>query len=199
MREREMNLPNSITLGRIVLVPALVILLLTDPRDLQLFGLGKDMLAVLVFGFAAATDWLDGYLARRRQQITSLGQWMDPLADKLLVASGLISLLQMGRAPAWMVTAILGREVMVTMLRWIAHARGNALPASPLGKFKFVTQVAAILLLMSTGDPGHVASLAGRATLWIATVAAVVSALDYGRRFAIMGTASATSVLRNAR
>ncbi len=194
-----MNLPNSITLGRIVLVPALVILLLTDPRDLQLFGLGKDMLGVLVFGLASATDWLDGYLARRRQQVTSLGQWLDPFADKLLVASGLISLMQMGRAPAWMVTAILGREVMVTMLRWIAHARGSALPASPLGKVKFVTQVAAILLLMFTGDPEHLASILGQATLWAATVAAAVSAIDYGRRFAMIGTESPRNLLKHVR
>ena len=175
-----MNLPNSITLGRIVMVPALVILLLTDPREFHVFGLDKDMLGVLVFGLASATDWLDGYLARRRHQVTSLGQWMDPLADKLVVAAGLISLVQMGRAPAWMVTAILGREIMVTMLRWIAHAKGNALPASPLGKVKFVTQVAAILLLISTGNPGHLAFILGQATLWAATVVAIVSAIDYG-------------------
>jgi CDP-diacylglycerol--glycerol-3-phosphate 3-phosphatidyltransferase len=194
-----MNLPNSITLGRIVLVPALVILFLTDPRELQLFGLGKDMLSVLVFGLAAATDWLDGYLARRRHQITSLGQWMDPLADKVLVAAGLIFLVQMGRAPMWMVSVILGREVMVTMLRWIAHARGSALPASPLGKIKFVTQVAAILLLMFTSDPEHLAFLLGQATLWAATVAAVVSAVDYGRRFAMIGAESHRSVLKHVR
>jgi CDP-diacylglycerol--glycerol-3-phosphate 3-phosphatidyltransferase len=194
-----MNLPNSITLGRIVLVPAVVILLLTDPRDLQWFGLDKDMLGVLVFGLAAATDWLDGYLARRRHQITSLGQWLDPLADKLLVAAGLISLVQMGRAPAWMVSLILGREVMVTMLRWIAHAKGSALPASPLGKVKFVTQVAAILLLMFTGDPEHVAFLLGQATLWAATVAAVVSAVDYGRRFAMIGAESPRNLLKQVR
>ena len=194
-----MNLPNSITLGRIVLVPALVILLLTDPRDLQLFGLDKYMLGVLVFSVASATDWLDGYLARRRHQVTRLGQWMDPLADKLLVAAGLISLVQMGRAPAWMVTAILGREMMVTMLRWIAHARGSSLPASQLGKIKFVTQVAAILLLMFTGDPEHLAFILGQATLWAATVAALISAIDYGRRFAMMGTESPRDLLKNAR
>jgi CDP-diacylglycerol--glycerol-3-phosphate 3-phosphatidyltransferase len=194
-----MNLPNSITLGRIVMVPALVILLLTDPREFKVFGLDKDMLGVLVFGLASATDWLDGYLARRRQQITSLGQWMDPLADKLLVAAGLISLVQLGRAPAWMVTAILGREIMVTMLRWIAHAKGSALPASPLGKVKFVTQVAAILLLMFTGDPEHLAFILGQATLWAATVAAVVSAIDYGRRFAMMGTESPRNLLKHVR
>ena len=194
-----MNLPNSIKLGRIVMVPALVILLLTDPREFHVFGLDKDMLGVLFFGLASATDWLDGYLARRRQQVTNLGQWMDPLADKLLVAAGLISLVHIGRAPAWMVSAILGREVMVTMLRWIAHAKGNALPASPLGKVKLATQVAAILLLMFTGNPGHWAFILGQATLWAATVAAVVSAVDYGRRFAMIGPESPRNLLKHVR
>jgi CDP-diacylglycerol--glycerol-3-phosphate 3-phosphatidyltransferase len=86
-----MNLPNTITLGRIFLVPLLVVVLLTNPKELQLFGLGRELLGALIFGIASLTDWLDGYLARRRKQVTGFGQWMDPLADKLLVTAALIT------------------------------------------------------------------------------------------------------------
>jgi CDP-diacylglycerol--glycerol-3-phosphate 3-phosphatidyltransferase len=78
------NLPNAITVGRIFLIPLLVVVLLTNPKDLQLFGVSKEILGALIFAVASLTDWLDGYLARRRKEITDLGQWMDPLADKLL-------------------------------------------------------------------------------------------------------------------
>src|SRR6185295_17023575 len=98
-----------------------------------------------IFAVASLTDWLDGYLARRTKQITGLGQWMDPLADKLLVTAAFVSLVYLGLAPAWMVVVILGREFFVTVLRSIAHARGHALPASPLGKVKMVAPVAAIV------------------------------------------------------
>ena len=88
----------------------------------QLFGVSKEILGALIFGLASLTDWLDGYLARRRGQVTEFGQWMDPLADKLLVTAALVSLVQMGLAPAWMVAVILGREFAVTILRTIVHA-----------------------------------------------------------------------------
>ena len=177
-----MNLPNAITVGRIFLVPLLVVVLLTNPKDVNLFGVGKELLGALIFAIASLTDWLDGYLARRRKQITELGQWMDPLADKLLVTSALISLVYLELAPAWMVTVILGREFYVTVLRSIAHARGHALPASPLGKVKLVAQVAAILILIL--GKGHLQGffILGQVALWIATVSAIVSAVDYSRR-----------------
>jgi CDP-diacylglycerol--glycerol-3-phosphate 3-phosphatidyltransferase len=178
-----MNLPNTITLGRIFLVPLLVVVLLTNPKDLHLFGLEQEFLGALIFAIASLTDWLDGYLARRRKQITGFGQWMDPLADKLLVTAALISLVSMGRASAWMVAVILGREYAVTVLRSIAHAKGHALPASPLGKIKLVSQVVAILLLILWGTPGHWANQLGQIALWVATAAALVSAVDYSRRF----------------
>ena len=107
--------------------------------------MSKELVGAAIFAIASLTDWLDGYLARRRKQVTGLGQWMDPLADKLLVTAALVSLVQMDLAPAWMVAVILGREFCVTVLRSIAHARGQALPASPLGKVKMVAQVVAIL------------------------------------------------------
>ena len=110
--------------------------------------MSKELLGALIFGIASLTDWLDGYLARRRKQITGFGQWMDPLADKLLVTAALVSLVYLELAPAWMVVVILFREFAVTVLRSMAHARGHALPASPLGKVKLVAQVAAILILI---------------------------------------------------
>ena len=185
-REQHVNLPNAITLGRIFLVPLLVVVLLTNPKDLQLFGVSKEILGALIFGVASLTDWLDGYLARRRGQITAFGQWMDPLADKLLVTAALVSLVYMELARAWMVFVILGREFAVTVLRSIAHAKGHALPASPLGKVKLVAQVAAILILIL--GKGHMQGffVVGQIALWIATIAAIVSGIDYYRKFNAM-------------
>ena len=177
-----MNLPNAITIGRIFLVPLLVVVLLTNPKDIELFGMGKELLGAIIFGVASLTDWLDGYLARRRKQVTGFGQWMDPLADKLLVTAALVSLVYLELAPAWMVVVILFREFAVTVLRSMAHARGHALPASPLGKVKLVAQVGAILILIL--GRGHMRDffILGQVALWIATVAALVSAVDYSRR-----------------
>jgi CDP-diacylglycerol--glycerol-3-phosphate 3-phosphatidyltransferase len=176
------NLPNAITVGRIFLVPLLVVVLLTNPKDLNLFGVSKEILGAIIFAVASLSDWLDGYLARRRKQITGLGEWMDPLADKLLVTSAFVSLVYLNLAPAWMVTVILGREFYVTLLRSVAVARGHALPASPLGKVKMVAQVAAILILIL--GQGHLQDffVLGNVALWIATISAIVSAADYSRR-----------------
>lgn len=181
-----MNLPNAITLGRIFLVPLLVVVLLTNPKDLHLFGLSKEVMGALIFGVASLTDWLDGFLARRRGQVTPFGQWMDPLADKLLVSAALISLVQMNIAPAWMVAVILGREYAVTVLRSIAHVKGHALPASPLGKLKMAAQVVAILVLILGRVNLEEWVIVGHFALWIATAAALVSAFDYFRHFNAM-------------
>ena len=182
------NLPNAITIGRIFLVPLLVVVLMTNQKDMNLFGVSKEILGALIFAVASLTDWLDGYVARRRKQVTGLGQWMDPLADKLLVTAAFVSLVYLDLAPAWMVVVILGREFFVTVLRSIAHARGQALPASALGKVKMVAQVAAILILI-LGE-GHVRGffVLGQVALWIAVISALVSAADYSRRInVIMG------------
>ena len=178
-----MNLPNAITLARIFLVPLLVVVLLTKFEGKQILGVRHELVGAVIFAVASLTDWLDGYLARRRKQVTNFGRLMDPLADKLLVTAALVSLVQMGRADAWMVAVILGREFSVTVLRSVVHARGQALPASPLGKVKMVTQVVAILLLI-LGDR-HITGflLLGEIALWIATITALVSAVDYWRRF----------------
>jgi CDP-diacylglycerol--glycerol-3-phosphate 3-phosphatidyltransferase len=177
------NLPNSLTLARIVLVPLLVVVLLTKFRESDLFGISKELLAASIFGIASLTDWADGYLARRRKQVTGLGQWMDPLADKLLVTGALVSLIQMGVASAWMVAIMLGREFSVTLLRAVAHARGQALPASPIGKIKMAAQVVAILALI-LGSQGHEGLLLlGTIALWAAMISALISAWDYRRQF----------------
>jgi CDP-diacylglycerol---glycerol-3-phosphate 3-phosphatidyltransferase len=178
-----MNLPNALTLGRIFLVPLLVVVLLTKFEGRQIFGVGKELVGAAIFGLAAMTDWLDGYLARRRKQVTTLGQLMDPLADKLLITAALVSLVQMDLAPAWMVAVILGREFAVTVLRSIAHARGVVIPASPLGKFKMVSQVVAILLLILGREHLNQFVVLGTVALWVAVVTAVASAADYYRRF----------------
>jgi len=177
------NLPNTITLGRIFLVPLLVVVLLTRPDGWHPFGISSALIGAGIFAVASLTDWLDGYLARRRQQVTGIGQWMDPLADKLLVTAALISLVSLGLAPAWMVAVILGREFSITLLRSLAHARGLALPASRIGKVKMVAQVVAILGLIVGSGHARIISELGSAALWVAMIAALVSGVDYYRRF----------------
>lgn len=178
-----MNLPNSLTITRIFLVPLLVVVLLTRFEGRQIFGIQKDLVGAAIFGLASLTDWLDGYLARRRKQITMLGQMMDPIADKLLISAAFISLVQMGLAPAWMVAIIIGRELAVTWLRSIAYGRGVAIPASPLGKVKMAAQVVAILLLILGQENLPQLAVPGEAALWVVVGAALVSAGDYFRKF----------------
>src|SRR5689334_13381277 len=143
-----MNLPNALTVTRIFLVPLLVVVLLTKFEGRMIFGVRKELVGAAIFGLASLTDWLDGYVARRRKQVTSLGQVIDPLADKLLTSAAFLALVQMGLAPAWMVAVIIGREFAITGLRSLAYARGVAIPASPLGKVKMIAQVVAILALI---------------------------------------------------
>lgn len=177
-----MNLPNILTLARIFLVPFLVVVLLTRFEGALIVGLPKEMVGAAIFGIAAFTDWLDGYLARRRRQITTLGQMMDPLADKLLITAALVSLVWMELAAAWMVWVILGRELAITVMRSVAHARGVTIPASGLGKIKMITQVVAILLLM-LGKQVTLFYILGTIALWGVLVIALVSGVDYYRRY----------------
>jgi CDP-diacylglycerol--glycerol-3-phosphate 3-phosphatidyltransferase len=177
-----MNLPNSLTLARIFLIPLLVVVLLTNPRE-AIFGIAKELVGAAIFGLAAWTDWLDGYLARRRHQVTTFGQLMDPLADKLLITAALVSLVQMDLAPAWMVAIILGRELGVTVLRSVAFSRGVTIPASSLGKVKMMSQVIAILLLILGEEYLQQFFILGQIALWVVVVTALISAADYYRRF----------------
>ena len=180
-----MNLPNSLTVTRIFLVPLLVVVLLTKFEGRQIFGVPNEIVGAAIFLIASLTDWADGYLARRRKQITPLGQMIDPLADKLLTLAAFVSLVQLDLAPAWMVAVILGREFAITALRSIAYARGIAVPASPLGKVKMVAQVVAILaLILAHGQLREFyLDRVGQAALWVVVVTALLSAADYFRRF----------------
>ena len=137
------NLPNMITIFRIVLVPVLFLLLFFSPGKLQSFFAG------LVFSVASISDCVDGYLARRMNLVTDFGKFLDPLADKLLVGVALIMMIPLGRVPLWIVVIILGREVMVTLLRVISLKNGNTvIEASMTGKYKTGFQIAAIIPLL---------------------------------------------------
>jgi len=165
-----MNLPNTLTVIRIFLVPVLVVVLLTRT--------GGFLLGPAIFGAAVLTDYLDGYIARSRNQVTRLGILLDPLADKLLVAAAFLSLVEMGAVQAWVVMIILAREFAVTGLRSIAAGRGILIAASPLGKGKMVLEVTAIfMLLLARRYP----MLAGPSVvvLWLSVIVALVSGADY--------------------
>jgi CDP-diacylglycerol---glycerol-3-phosphate 3-phosphatidyltransferase len=141
MREGLLNLPNLLTLGRIAAIPILVVLLLSDSP-------ASGFWAAAIFGIAAMTDWIDGWLARKWEVVTILGKFLDPLADKLIVMAALIMLIPLGRVPAWAVFLILAREMVVTGLRSIASSEGIVIDASDLGKYKTIFQMVAIPALM---------------------------------------------------
>ena len=166
-----MNLPNALTITRIFLVPLLVVVLLTKFEGHAVLGLPTPLIGAAIFGLASFTDWLDGYLARRRGQVTSLGRMMDPIADKLLTSAAFISLVQLGLAPAWIVAVIIGRELAVTGLRSLASARGVGFGASALGKVKMASQVTTILLLI-LGQNG------AQPFLWLGQIGALGGAAD---------------------
>ena len=148
-----MNLPNALTLLRIFIVPLLVVVLLT-PISENWLGLPRHIFGVALFLGAALTDYLDGHLARRRDQVTRLGQLLDPIADKLLISAALISLVENQLAPAWAVVIIIGREFAVTGLRSIAAADGIVISASRMGKFKMLAQVVTVALLIVSSVGG---------------------------------------------
>lgn len=179
-----MNIPNSLTLMRIFFVPLLVAALVTESRmiDLAGFAVPNEYVALAIFLAAAATDLLDGYLARRWKQITTVGMLLDPVADKLLISSALISLVQVNTVPAWMAILVIGREFAVTGLRGIAAASGYTIQASDLGKTKMLAQVIAISLLM-LGI--HSKELQPMAMLWMWGVVffGVASAIQYFLKF----------------
>ena len=149
-----MNLPNALTLSRIFIVPLLVVVLLT-PVSENWLGVPRYILGVAIFVAAALTDYFDGKIARRRQQVSKLGKLLDPIADKLLISAALISLVENHLAPAWAVVIIVGREFAVTGLRSIAATEGVVISASRMGKFKMVAQVFTVgLLILSLSRAG---------------------------------------------
>jgi CDP-diacylglycerol---glycerol-3-phosphate 3-phosphatidyltransferase len=169
------NLPNGLTLFRIFLVPFLVVVLLTKFE-------GREIVALAIFLIATATDFLDGWLARRRGEITTFGTLLDPIADKLLISAAFISLVEVGLAPAWMVVVVVGREFAVTGLRSVASGQGIVIAASPWGKAKMASQITAISLLILSERFDWV-TLAGRIALWIVVAVAIVSGAQYFRIF----------------
>ena len=170
-----MNLPNLLTLSRLLAIPVLAVLL---------FGRfpAHDQLAALVFLAASATDTLDGTLARRRRQVTELGKFLDPLADKLFILSVLIFLVAQQELPAWVVVVIFGREMLITILRSVTAAQGQVIAATPFGKTKTVTQVGAVLLLI-LARPYPQLDLLALIGIGVAVVFTVWSGLDYLYRF----------------
>ncbi len=174
-RPRRLNLPNALTLLRIFLVPLLVVVLLTRIE-------GHVYLGAAIFLLAVLTDYLDGFFARRRNEVTRLGILLDPLADKLLIAAAFLSLVEMGLVPAWAVMIIIARELAVTGLRNVAAGRGVLIRASALGKAKMASQVAAILvLLLSRVMP--TLRLPGLIALAVVVALTLFSGGDYFRRF----------------
>ena len=163
-----LNWPNFLTVVRILLVPVLVVALLDNTHD-------GDVLAAVVFAAASLTDFVDGYLARSRNSITTFGKLMDPLADKLLVVAALISLVSLHRLPAWVAMVIITRELAVTVLRLGATQAGVVLAASMFGKVKTCLQIAAILAVIAVhGQPAWVSAL-----LYLTVLVTVLSGLDY--------------------
>lgn len=180
-----MNIPNKITISRIFLIP-FFILALTIPFNWGVWQIGESELpiahfvAALIFIIAAGTDWLDGYYARKYNLITNLGKFLDPLADKLLVAAALILLVELGLAPAWIVIIIISREFGVTGLRLVAAGGGIVLAASNMGKLKTVTQILAIILLLLHNYPfSYIGFPFATIVLYVAMIITAVSGYDY--------------------
>lgn len=174
-----MNLPIALTLIRIVLVPLVIVFLISSSRV-------SVLIAAVIFIAASLTDWLDGRMARRWNQVTRLGTLLDPVADKLLVAAALVALVQVDVVAAWMAVVIIGRELAVTGLRGVALSMGVVVGASGLGKAKTVSQYVAItMLILERGMPEEFAPfhVLSTAALWVALALTVLSAADYFYRF----------------
>lgn len=173
----QLNLPNILSLVRIAAAPVLVLMLLSPGKSLS-------VAAAILFALVCVTDWLDGYLARKWGEVTSLGKFLDPLADKLLITTAFIMLISAGRVPAWVVALIIGREMAVTGLRAIASDSGVVISASRLGKLKTVSQIACLLpLIIHYRYYGIDFQLVGTVLLYVALVLTVWSGVDYFLNF----------------
>jgi CDP-diacylglycerol--glycerol-3-phosphate 3-phosphatidyltransferase len=174
------NLPTQLTVGRICLVPLVVAFLISNEST-------HALVAAILFLGAALTDWLDGLIARRLGQVTTLGKLLDPVADKVLVSAALISLVQVGTVEAWMVVVVIAREFAVTGLRSVSAAQGMVIEASDLAKYKtFAQYVAVTLLILERSVPaGFDAEFVylSRGMLWAALTLTVFSGIDYFVRF----------------
>jgi len=176
-RQKILSLPNGVTIIRIAAIPIILLLLFTSGQTYK-------MITAILFLLVSGTDTLDGYLARRRGMVTTLGKFLDPLADKLLIVASLIALITARGIPVWMVIVVVGREIAVTGLRGIAVSQGIVISASPLGKYKTVFQVASIFFLIFNEDYLSIDFYeVGMGLLWIALGIAVFSGLGYFRKF----------------
>ncbi|WP_026674216.1 CDP-diacylglycerol--glycerol-3-phosphate 3-phosphatidyltransferase [Alkalihalobacterium bogoriense] len=180
-----MNVPNQITISRIFLIPIFMVFLLVPFQmgNIKLVGVDipiEHLIAAIVFIIAAATDWLDGYYARRYQLVTNLGKFLDPLADKLLITAALISLVELQMIAAWIAIVIISREFAVTGIRLVAAADGSVIAASSLGKLKTVFQIIAISALMLHNFPFQAFSIPFASIMvWVATILTIISGIDY--------------------
>ena len=168
-----LNLPNALTLIRILLVPVVVVALTVETP-------GGSTIAAIVFAIAALTDGLDGYLARTRESVTTFGKVMDPVADKLMVAAALISLVSLDRLAAWVAMVIIAREFAVSGLRIAAGQQGVVIPASGLGKVKTIVQVVAVLVLIAASDANDAWV---QALVYLMVLVTVASGADYFLNF----------------
>ena len=176
-RHQILTLPNGLTIIRVLAIPVILILLFYPGRIYQL-------VTGLFFLLVASTDTVDGYLARRRKVVTTLGKFLDPLADKLLIVTALIALIPARGTPVWMVIVIVGREIAVTGLRGIAASQGMVIAASNLGKYKTVFEASSITFLIANGTYlGIDFHSVGMFFLWVALILAVISGIDYFRKF----------------
>lgn len=172
-----MSLPNGVTVIRVLAIPVILLLLFTTGRTFQI-------ITAIVFLLVALTDTLDGYLARRRRMVTTLGKFLDPLADKLLIVTALIALISARDVPLWMVIVIVGREIAVTGLRGIAISEGIVISSSMMGKYKTAFEMTSIFFLILGGTYLSIdVHLVGMALLWIALILAVLSGIDYFSKF----------------
>lgn len=168
-----MNIANKITMFRVFLVPLFMFILYSNFENSQI-------IAGLIFIFASLTDTLDGYLARSRNLVTNFGKFVDPLADKVLVSAALISLVDVGKIPGWIVVIIIAREFTITGFRILAASAGITIAASPLGKFKTITQLLAIILILFNNYPfGNLNIPMDKIMLYLALIFTVISGVDY--------------------
>ena len=167
-----MNLPNKLTVLRVIMVPFFVFFMLTDVG-----GAANKWIALAIFVIASLTDMLDGKIARKYNLVTNFGKFMDPLADKLLVCSALICFVELDKLPAWMVIIIIAREFIISGFRLVASDNGIVIAANYWGKFKTVSQMAMIIVLIA--DLGGVFDLIGQILIWLALALTIISLIDY--------------------
>ena len=166
-----MNLPNKLTVLRVIMVPFFVFFMLTDVG-----GAANKWIALAIFVIASLTDMLDGKIARKYNLVTNFGKFMDPLADKLLVCSAMICLVELDKLPAWMVIIIIAREFIISGFRLVASDNGIVIAASWWGKSKTISQMIMIILLIADIPA---LSVLNTVLIWVALILTVVSLIDY--------------------